>query len=618
MEYLFANNRQHAIKLPSKNGKMVYFAPNERKVLDAFFKRYVPKQLKVIKQVSYKNKIDTINKSRQKSSNVRIIRRDANNEVNSKIQRTRNRTNVRHRSNRSKRIVGKAGVIGRDNATNFSKSRIEENSIALSNDIGIGILSFNRLESLIHLIESIRKYTDLNKTTVFVSDESTDNKTWQWLKDQKDIVAFHNERCGIAVNSNRILRCLKRFKYKILLNDDVEILKPGWDDFYFKMMNRYNLKHFCYRQKGIYGASRKIQANGLVKTDDKPHGAVMAIHDDAFKKVGYFDENFGVYGFEHVDYSNRIARACHNRPGYFDVGNADQFFKIYNDTTSDSNKHINYRKSKEYYDKVKLKKDRIFVNTSDKSIVKGISCIIPFRDIGRSKCITTVINNIKTLKHPEVQIILVEQDDKNKFNLNLVSCIEYELAKSSKMGMHFSKSFAFNTGVNKSKFEKIILHDADMLVRSDYSRMIDDLLDKYDSVHIGKTVCYMEKESTNKIVNSQSIDRNNVSSDRIVNYYEGGSLAIRRKSYIDIGGFCEKFIGYGCEDCEFYHRMVNGTNSYVIRSIDLFHLWHDRINGWTDKHEVNKNIHERLKRMNQKSLMLELSQYLKNKYNNIN
>lgn len=619
MKYLFSNNRQNAIKLPGKDGKLVHFAGNEKKVLDDFFKRYVPKQLTVIKIIREEDqkpkgpKIITKRKPNN-TNNIRIIKPeeiDLRNKVGSK---RRIKSVISKRTKGTKRVVGRAGVIGRRDATEFSVARIEENSIGISNHIGIGILSFNRLKSLIHLIESIRKHTDLNKTTVFVSDESTDGKTWEWLKKQRDIIVFHNDRNGIAANSNRLLRCLKRFKYKILLNDDVEVLKPGWDTFYFDMMDKFNLKHFCYRQEGIYGAVRGKSQNGLLFINDKPHGAVLAIHDDAFKKVGYFDENFGTYGFEHVDYSNRISMACHEKQGFYDVVGSDKYFRIYNDNTSDPQKHENYNKAREYYNNIKENKNRIYVEFTNKSKIPAITCIIPFRDIGRSKCIETVVNNIRTLKYPEVQIILAEQDDQSRINKNRFPCIDHVLVKSPIQNMHFSKSLAFNKGVSLAEFENMILHDADMLVRSDYASKIVGLLEQYESAHIGKTVCYMERESTDRIVKEQSIQRDNISSDRIVNYYEGGSLAIRKQAYIKIGGFCEKFIGYGCEDCEFYHRMTIGTNNYTIRSIDLFHLWHDRTSGWTEKHEINKQIQEKLFKMDQKALMKELSQYLKDKY----
>ena len=58
-------------------------------------------------------------------------------------------------------------------------------------------------------------FTDLEKTTVIVSDESTNNNVKKWLDKQNDIIILNNgSRIGVAGNTNRLLRCLERFKYK--------------------------------------------------------------------------------------------------------------------------------------------------------------------------------------------------------------------------------------------------------------------------------------------------------------------------------------------------------------------------------------------------------------------
>lgn len=555
MQYLFRNIKGHTVKLPGRDGKLVHFAVGEQKALDSYFKKYAPKYLAVVREVKGK----AVNVSNQR---VRVVKpKTKKTSEPKKVLITRKAANSTitvdngRRVIKTSKVVGRASKIGRKNATAFSQARITENSVPISNDIGVGILSFNRLKSLIPLIESIRKYTDLKKTTIFVSDESTNPEVWNWLKEQKDIVVFHEERKGIAVNTNRILRCLARFKYKLLLNDDVEVLKEGWDSFYFETMKKTGLKHFCYRQRGIYGAERpRADSKGLLKIVEKPHGAVLAVHDDAFREVGYFDEGFGTYGFEHVEYSDRIARVCHKEDGYFDVSGSDSYFRIYDDTSSDPEKHRNYAKAKKRY--AETPKNRKFVDTTDNSAVPGITYIIPFRDIGRQECVRTVVNNIKAQRYPEIQIILAEQDERLKTSF---SCIDHILVKSWFKGMHFCKAAAFNRGVEVAKFDKLILHDADMLVRSDYTHNLSILLTKYESAHIGATVCYMEKESTDKIVRNQSINRDQVSSDRIVNYYEGGSFGILKSAYIRIGGFCEDFIGYGCFT----------ENNYVVTSDGL-------------------------------------------------
>lgn len=606
MNYLFLNHSNHTIQIPGRNGKMVVFTKGQRVVLDEYFKRYVPKYLSIIKLVNDNVEVRKIGVQK----NIVVSSKPAGyNKIDRIISREVSRTFNKHG------LVGKVGQSGRK-ATEFSVSKIKEDSIPISNNIGVGILSYNRLDSLAGLITSIRKFSDLNRTTIFVSDESTDPKVWGWLKAQKDIVGFHNDRIGIAGNTNRLLRCLERFQYKLLLNDDVEVLKSGWDCFYFEKMVSTNIKHFCYRQAGVYNATRpEPNSSGIITVNEKPHGAVLAIHDDAFKKVGFMDESFGVYGYEHVDYSDRISRSGLAPMGYHDVVGSDQYFRIFNDKTSDEQKAEHFKKAKELYNNVKNDKSRIYVGTSNKTVVPSISYVIPFRDIGRANCIETVIQNVRAQRFPVIQIILSEQDDREVMDKNRMKCVDYIFSKNPMVGFPFNKSQSFNDGVSIARYNNLILHDADMLVRGDYTSIMNDLLAKYESVHIGATVCYMTNTSTDKIISTLTINEGNIESDKIVNYYEGGSLGARKDVYIRIGGFSELFVGYGVEDCEFFHRMKNATKIFNERSIDLFHLWHGRTIGWESFHENNKKTLERIMKNPIEVNIKMANEYLVGKYN---
>jgi predicted glycosyltransferase involved in capsule biosynthesis len=92
--------------------------------------------------------------------------------------------------------------------------------------------------------------------------------------------------------------------------------------------------------------------------------------------------------------------------------------------------------------------------------------------------------------------------------------------------------------------------------------------------------------------------------DKVVSYYEGGSLACKKETYWRVGGHNEDFWGYGCEDCEFYERLSKNTKWYGNRTHDLIHLHHGRDDGWTEHHITNKTIYSSLQQldMNQRIL----------------
>jgi GT2 family glycosyltransferase len=554
---------------------------------DWFIAKYTPKYLKVIR---YLNASEAVGVQIAVATPSRVLPAR-------KAHLTVPRLGVRRAGliNRSIRTPGKpVGHKASGNATKIFQQAIEDDIYPISNGIGIGILSYNRLGSIQRLVNSIRKYTNLHRTTVFISDESTSADVKEWLSQQTDVVyLLNNQRLGIAGNSNRLLRCLSRFKYKLLLNDDVEILSKGWDSFYFDAMRRSKMHHFCFRQLGIYGATGHDEAQsdhkGLhIKTiQDKPQGSVMAFDELAFETVGYFDERFGIYGTEHVDWSKRVIKSGIQTAGHHDVMGSEKYFKIWNEESAVEDRTAHFIKSKEIYRKI-LAENKIYVQPTNASEVPSISVVIPCRMSPlRTSSIPTVINNIRAQRFPNIDILVIEQDKILRIADEMVYPCRHKLA-GAPPATPFNKAHAFNVGVSKAKYDKILLHDADIVVPGWYASKISKILDNYDSCHIGKQVLYLTLSSTNEVNQQQSLAHNK-QCENAIDYFEGGSLAINKSAYIKIGGFDERFVGYGVEDCEFYQRIKECTKFSESRTVTMVHLWHDRTPGWDVLHKNNKN-----------------------------
>jgi GT2 family glycosyltransferase len=581
--------------LPGPNGEKTQFNKFERKPLDDYYKKYVPRYLRMVitaavqpqPQAQPQPKITTYNRGVK----VQTIQRVPRTIVPQVIAGAGYRGPV-VTPRASNQVPGRTGMPHAQ-ATTYLNQLVQKTSISISNDVGVGILSYNRLASLQRLVESIRKYTDLLRTTVFISDESNDPAVKEYLKTIQDMCVLDNtERLGVSGNSNRLLRCLERFRYKFLMNDDVEILSSGWEDLYILSSKTTGIHHFCMRQPGVYGATTTegttADINGVrIQTIiEKPHGAVMFFDDKAFKTVGYFDEAlFGLYGMEHVDWSNRVSLSKIQPPGFHDVVNSTAFFKIHHEKSVVAERHL-YQSAKMKYQEVRANASRIKVSPLAKSAVPSVSYIIPFRGLDRKECVRTVLQNVKAQRYPVIEIIMSEQDSQTLIQMPEFDTVTYVLAQTP-VNQAFTKAVAFNVGVSKTTNSKIILHDADMIVYDGYTLEMTKLLDKYEGVHIGKSVLYLSRDSTNAVNGTGKLS--NPQAERSVQYFEGGSLGCRRDVYVRIGGFNEVFVGYGMEDCEFYERL-RSTQFFGERSIDLVHLWHDRSPGWGEHHARNKQI----------------------------
>ena len=493
-------------------------------------------------------------------------------------------------------IVGKTTFYSQQ-ATQLFKSMLPTYRICLSNDIGIGILSYNRLHSLQRLLASISQNTDFQRTVVFVSDESSQPEVKQWLKTLDWIVLLENpERLGVAGNTNRLLQCLERFKYKIILNDDVEILNKGWEQFYPTALAATGLHHFCFRQMGVCGASQHGQTEQrvnarLIKTiQEKPQGAIIAFDDKAFQTVGYFDEAMGPYGMEHVDWSNRISLSGIQAPGFHDVDGSGSFFKIHHETSAVENRGTLLAKSREFFERVRAEKSRIYVNRSERAGVPSVSCIIPCRGFERQSPIDAVISCVKGQNFPAIEIILVEQDETEKITPK--QFVKKMFVKAPP-GQHFCKAAAFNKGVASTKFDILILQDADIIFHKDYFKKLISTLVPFDGCHIGRDLIYMDPTSTIEIGSTFKVTEQ-MKSNKVVGYFEGGSLACKKKAFFACGGFLEEFIGYGMEDCDFFARLKSGKFSDE-RSETFIHLFHGRTPGWETHHTANKKLYAQLK-----------------------
>lgn len=311
----YINNTSSTVYLPNQHGKIIPIRRGVKISLDQFFDRYVKRGI-----LSHANAL-TISKAKQAPRP----------------------TMVRPQKITRKQIIPRTIKI---NAPKIepqpprSISYSKQSLYPISNDIGIGILTYNRRPCLERLIESIVRHTSLSTTTIFISDDASTDDTPKFLDDVSSdfIVLRNNTNVGIACNSNRLLRCLSRFKFAILLNDDVTILKDGWDSFYLDACSRTGYKHFCMQQPGVYasklGDPRKVNGVCLRYIPDKPHGAVLAFTTDTLDTIGYFDEAFPTYGLEHVDWSTRMHKAGIQDSGFYDVDESIEYFKINNEVSS--------------------------------------------------------------------------------------------------------------------------------------------------------------------------------------------------------------------------------------------------------------------------------------------
>lgn len=145
-------------------------------------------------------------------------------------------------------------------------------------EVGIGITTYKRPIIVELCVSQIEKHTR-QPFKLFVSD---DTKT---------------ER-GVAYNKNLCLDALKGSKHIFLFDDDCFPISDDWVDFF----TRSKINHLLYlenRHRKISGSQNYLIAGGVF----------LYISKEAFETVGYFNNAYGRYGYEHSAYSQRIYKS---------------------------------------------------------------------------------------------------------------------------------------------------------------------------------------------------------------------------------------------------------------------------------------------------------------------
>jgi len=163
------------------------------------------------------------------------------------------------------------------------------------------------------------------------------------------------------------MKAIAEFPFKIIMNNDVEVLRMGWEYTYPLAMRQTGFHHFCFRQLGMWGASngnkepnqkrpderKKVNNREIATIHESPQGAILAYDQLAFNTVGYFDSNiFSGYGRSHHLWSFRVSVSGIQPEGIHDIAVSNDFFKVHDEdcTTPPKQRLEDYRRNTKIFD----------------------------------------------------------------------------------------------------------------------------------------------------------------------------------------------------------------------------------------------------------------------------
>jgi glycosyltransferase involved in cell wall biosynthesis len=175
--------------------------------------------------------------------------------------------------------------------------------------LGIGIVTFNRRETVRETVRRVRGLTTHVPSMIVVADDGSTDGT-QFMLRAMGVPYVTGQNMGVAWNKNRALYLLNarlRCDVTILLEDDTYPTSAGWEQPWIEaaqIMGHANLAgHWLrdYFESGSGSATDPILSRNVT--------AQCSVYSAAaLERAGYFDSRFRGYGHEHVEHSARMVR----------------------------------------------------------------------------------------------------------------------------------------------------------------------------------------------------------------------------------------------------------------------------------------------------------------------
>jgi len=193
-----------------------------------------------------------------------------------------------------------------------------------------------------------------------------------------------------------------------------------------------------------------------------------------------------------------------------------------------------------------------------------LSVIIPYTKGGelRENNLATLLKNIKTQTYKDYELIIVEQ----VFNTSSKDFNCKHIRISYDKDNRFNKSWAINVGVRNSKYDNLLVVDADMLFGNDYFQKISAFSKKHNKFFMGysKLHCNIGKDNPEERIHDQTYLK-----------AAGGVWYVNKDFFWSIGGMNETYFGYGAEDNDLWQRANNRLHCIFGLDYEVTHMYHD-------------------------------------------
>lgn len=203
-----------------------------------------------------------------------------------------------------------------------------------------------------------------------------------------------------------------------------------------------------------------------------------------------------------------------------------------------------------------------------------VSFIIGHRGAERLPLLLATLRSIAAQTDCRIECIVVEQSIQPDASTSLPDWVKYVYTPVADSQVPYNRASAFNAGAMEASGRLLVLHDNDILVPNKYASEALGLFNKgYKVINLKRFIFYLGQEHTREFIHGR-LRLTSVPPVQVMQNAEaGGSLAVCRRTYFELGGFDESFVGWGGEDNEFWDR-AQTRRVWPYAYLPMVHLWH--------------------------------------------
>jgi hypothetical protein len=218
-----------------------------------------------------------------------------------------------------------------------------------------------------------------------------------------------------------------------------------------------------------------------------------------------------------------------------------------------------------------------------------VSFIIGHRGAERLPHLRLTLESIKSQRHASVECIVVEQSVTPEIARHLPGWVKY-VHTGIDGSMPYCRAWAFNVGARIAKGEVVVLHDNDLLVPREYAKEVRNRFEEgFEVINLKRMIFCFSSSGTRRVIQEETLSE---TPESIVQNAQGGSLAVSRDAYLELGGFDEEFVGWGGEDNEFWER-AQTRRVWSYGYLPFVHLWHPSQPGKFNPNRATAGLYER-------------------------